>query len=266
MIVYGLYAPNGPNLIEPDLFGGAGRETVGVLRALDVERRIQPEVILVCSPHWTPAGGFLVQASAKPPCIHDFTGFPPRLYQVRYDAPGDPDLARLLVEEGERRDLPVAATTKHGLDHGAWAALLHIAPSQTIPVVPLSIAPLPAEDHMAWGEAIAAAVSRSGKSAAFVSTGSITHRLDLMDMASLNPSWPEGERLEREIVDVILARRYLELASFDPVKWATVAPEGDLAPLFTMVGALGPAFKPRLVSSEQAFGSVGLTVLEFEPG
>ncbi|MGH9389603.1 MAG: dioxygenase family protein, partial [Vicinamibacteria bacterium] len=151
------------------------------------------------------------------------------------------------------------------LDHGAWATLLHVAPSQNIPVVPLSIAALPPEDHMAWGEAIADAVSDSGKTVAFLSTGSISHRLDLMNMAAPKP-WPEGEEVEKEIVDVILARRYLELASFDPVKWATVAPEGDLAPLFTMVGALGPKFKPRLASSEQVFGAVSLTVLEFEPG
>jgi 4,5-DOPA dioxygenase extradiol len=265
MIVYGVHAPNAPNLIEPGLFGGAGKGTVGVLRTLEVERRIEPDVILVSSPHWMSPDGFLVQASARPKCLHDFQGLPPKLYQVRYDAPGDPELARFLMEEGRRRHLEVATTEDWGLDHGAWAALLHIAPSAKIPVVPLSIAPLPPEDHMAWGEAIASAVERSGKSAAFVSTGSITHRLDLIDMASPKP-WPEGEKIGGEIIDTILARRYLELASFDPLKWATVAPEGDLAPLFTMVGALGPRFKPRLVSNEQVFGSVGLAVLEFEPG
>jgi 4,5-DOPA dioxygenase extradiol len=265
MIAYGLYAPNAPNLIEPEVFGGAGRETVRAMRALDVEDRIKPDVILVSSPHWISRGGLLAQASARPRCIHDFSGFPPTLYQVRYDAPGDPDLARSLVEEGRRRHLDAAATTEWGLDHGAWATLLHVAPSQRIPVVPLSIAPLPAEEHMAWGEAIAAAVAKSGKRVAFVSTGSIVHRLDLIDMAAPKP-WPEGEAIEKEIVDAILARRYEDLASFDPEKWATVAPEGDLAPLFTMVGALGPSFEPKLVSNEHVFGSVGLTVVEFEAG
>jgi len=161
--------------------------------------------------------------------------------------------------------LDIAATTEWGLDHGAWATLMHIAPSRTIPVVPLSIAPLPAEEHIAWGEAIAAAVAKSGKRAAFVSTGSIVHRLDRIDMVAPKP-WPEGEAIEKEIVDAILARRYEELAGFDPEKWAAVAPEGDLAPLFTMVGALGPSFGPKLVSNEHVFGSVGLTVLEFEVG
>lgn len=264
MIVYGLYAPNAPNLIDPELLGGAGKGTVGVLHALDVERRIEPEVIVVSSPHWMSRGGFLVEASERPHCLHDFTGFPPGLYKVRYDARGDPDLAQALVEEGERRHLRVSATTEHGLDHGAWATLLHVAPSRNIPVVALSIAPLPPEEHIAWGEAIAAAVANSGKRTAFVSTGSIVHRLDLMDMTP--SARPEETGTEAEIVDTILARRYLELANFDRVKWAAVAPEGNLAPLFTMVGALGTKFKPRLVSNERVFGSVSLTVLEFELG
>ena len=265
MFVYGLYAPNAPNLIEPEVFGGAGRETVRVMRSLDMERRRTPDVILVSSPHWISDNGFLAQASARPRCIHDFSGFPPALYEVRYDAPGDPDLARALVEEGRRRHLAVDTTTDWGLDHGAWATLLHVAPSRKIPVVPLSIAPLPAEEHMAWGEAIAAAVAKSEKRVAFVSTGSIVHRLDWIDMSS-KASWPEGERIEKAIVDTILSRKYEALAGFDPEQWAAVAPEGDLAPLFTMVGALGPTFKPKLVSNEQVFGSVGLTVIEFEPG
>ena len=265
MFVCGLYAPNAPNLIEPEVFGGAGRETVRAMRSLDMEDKIKPDVILVSSPHWISRSGFLVQASARPRCIHDFSGLPPALYEVRYDAPGDPDLAQALVEEGRRRHLAVDATTDWGLDHGAWATLLHVAPSRKIPVVPLSIAPLPAEEHMAWGEAIAAAVAKSGKSVAFVSTGSIVHRLDRIDMSSKG-SWPEGERIEKEIVDTILSRKYEALAGFDPEQWAAVAPEGDLAPLFTMVGALGPTFKPKLVSKEQVFGSVGLTVIEFEPG
>src|SRR3972149_7232519 len=166
MFVYGLYAPNAPNLSEPEVFGGAGRETVRVMRSLDMERRRTPDVLLVPSPHGISRSGFLVQASARPRCIHDFTGFPPALYEVRYDAPGNPDLARALVEEGRRRHLAVDTTTDWGLDHGAWATLLHVAPSRKIPVVPLSIAPLPAEEHLAWGEAIAAAVAKAGQSVA----------------------------------------------------------------------------------------------------
>ena len=263
-IVYGLYAPNAPNLIAPEVFGNAGRETVAALRALDLRNRFRPDTILVASPHWISRGPFLVQASVRPKQIYDFGGFPRKLYEVRYAPPGDPDLARILVEEGKRRHLDVEATADWGLDHGAWATLMNLVPEADIPVVPLSIAPLPAEEHLAWGEAIGAAAAKSENRIAFVSTGSITHRLDMFDPSS-SARWPEGDRIEKEIVDLVLARRYEDLANFDSEKWATVAPEGNLAPLFVMAGALGSGFRPHPVASEKAFGSVTLTTVEFLP-
>ncbi len=262
-LVYGLYAPNAPNLIDPEVFGGVGKDTVAALQSLDIPGRIRPDVILVATPHWM-SRDFAVQASARPRQIYDFSGFPRRLYEVRYSPPGNPELARLLVAEGKRRALPVAATEDHGLDHGAWAPLLHIAPGATIPVVPLSITFRPPQEHLAWGEAIGAAVAKTSKRVAFVSTGSITHRLDRFALSE-SEEWPEGARIEKGIVDLLLARRYEDVASFDPEKWQTVAPEGNLAPLFEMLGALGTDFSPRLVHTGQAFGAAGMSTLEFNP-
>lgn len=263
-LIYGLYAPNSPNLIAPELFGGVGEATVRAFRALDVQGRSRPDAVLVASPHWVSPDGFRVQASARPRQIFDFSGFPRQLYEVRYSPSGDPDLARAIVDEGLRRHLPVQAVAEWGLDHGAWATLLHVFPDAMIPIVPLSIAPLPPSEHLAWGEAIRAAIATVNRRIAFVSTGSITHRLDRMDLSS-GDRWPVAEAVEKEIVDLILARRYADLATFDPDKWALVAPEGDLDPLFIMAGALGSSFRPRLVSTEWAFGAVSLTTLEFLP-
>ena len=263
-LVYGLYAPNAPNLIAPEVFGGAGESTVKALRALDVPGRARPDVILVASPHWASGNGFRVHAGARPRQLYDFSGFPRSLYEVRYSPPGDPDLARAIVAEGQRRHLPVEATEEWGLDHGAWATLLHVAPEARTPVVPMSIAGLPPEEHLAWGEAISAAVSKTPKRVAFVGTGSITHRLDRLDLSSQDP-WSEAARVEKEIVDLVVAGRFTDLVNFDPEKWTLVAPEGDLGPLFILAGALGPRFQARLVSTEQSFGSVSLTTLEFLP-
>ena len=262
-LVYGIFAPNAPNLIAPEVFGGVGQETVDVLRGLDVPSRTRPDAILVATPHWT-TPSFAVQASPRPRQIYDFSGFPRPLYAVKYEPAGDPELARTLAEEGKRRHLDVETTTAHGLDHGAWAPLLHLAPGAKIPVVPLSVTHLPPADHMAWGEAIGAALANTAKRVAFVSTGSITHRLDRFTMSEA-AEWPEGTRIEREIVDLLLAKRYDEVAQFDREKWETVAPEGDLAPLFVMLGALGRKFNPRLVHTGQAFGAAGLSTLEFIP-
>lgn len=250
-------------MIAPEVFGGVGKETVEALRSLDVPGRIRPDAILVATPHWM-SRTFQVQVSAHPRQIYDFSGFPRKLYDVRYEPPGEPDLARVLVAEGNRRGISVEATSDHGLDHGAWAPLLHIAPGAKTPVVPLSITPFPLEEHRAWGEAIGAALAKTQKRVALVGTGSITHRLDRFAMSEAE-DWPEGAAIEKEIVELLLARKYDEVGRFDPEKWQTVAPEGNLAPLFEMIGAMDASFAPRLVHSAQAFGAAGMSTLEFVP-
>lgn len=263
-IVYGLFVPNAPNLIDPDSFGGIGRTTVAALRALELVPRVRPEVLLVSSPHFVSRGTLLAQASPRPRCLHDFGGMPRSLDEVSYTPPGEPRLASMLVEEGQKAGLPVATTTEWGLDHGAWAPLMHLAPAADVPVVPLSIADLPPQQHIAWGRAIRAAVARAERRAVFVATGSITHRLDLARFEE-SATWSEGELLESEMVDLIVAGHAEELSRYDRAKWATAAPEGELLPLFTLLGAIGGTYRSREAASGQAFGAAGLTILEFVP-
>jgi len=263
-IVYGLHVPNAPNLILPAAFGGVGSETVRAIESLRVISRWKPEVIVVATPHWVSERGFRVQAGERPRQIYDFSGFPPQLSQVRYRPSGDPALARHLVAEGKRRGISVEATTDWGLDHGAWSPLLHIAPGATVPVVPLSISTSSSGSHMAWGSAIRAALETSPLRAVFVSTGSITHAFRRMHP---NPAarWTLGEQIEKSIVDLLVARRYSELVHFDPEQLRTIEPEGDLGPLFMLLGAAGDGLIPRLVATGQIFGAFGMSVIEFAP-
>lgn len=97
----------------------------------------RPKAVLVVSAHWF-VDETAVTAMAQPPTIHDFGGFPRRLYEIEYPAPGDPELAvriqNLLKPFPVRLDFDT-----WGLDHGAWTVLVHMFPRADIPAIELSI-------------------------------------------------------------------------------------------------------------------------------
>jgi aromatic ring-opening dioxygenase catalytic subunit (LigB family) len=108
-------------------------------------------------------------------------------------------------------------------------------------------------------------LAESDQRVALLATGSITHSFARMRTAP-TATWPEGERVEKEILDLIMQRRYEEVAKFDPRKWSLIEPEGDLGPFFVLAGAIGKSFQPRLVSTHQMWGAFSLTILEFTSG
>jgi 4,5-DOPA dioxygenase extradiol len=57
----------------------------------------RPRAIVSVSAHYE-TQGVKVITSANPRTIHDFSGFPQALYEMRYPAPGAPDLAARILE------------------------------------------------------------------------------------------------------------------------------------------------------------------------
>src|SRR5512140_3062175 len=56
-----------------------------------------PRAILSISAHWFVPGTYLT-GSVHPETIHDFGGFPQPLFEMKYPAPGDVDLANRVVK------------------------------------------------------------------------------------------------------------------------------------------------------------------------
>lgn len=142
------------------------------------DRLERPRAILVSSAHHDAAyegGQIMLTASATPPTVHDFGGFPAELFAMRYPAPGDPALATqvaaLLVEAGLNARLDPA----RGLDHGAWVPLSLIYPAADVPVVQLSIwSGQSPEWHYALGQALA---PLRDDGVLIIGSGSMTHNL-----------------------------------------------------------------------------------------
>jgi len=135
--------PAGGGTRMPDLFVGHGSPTNAIennefSRAwADAARSVpRPRAILCISAHWETAGT-RVTAMKAPKTIHDFYGFPQSLYDMRYPAPGSPDLAQLIRESIHTTD--VRLDQDWGLDHGTWSVLCRMFPAADIPVVQLSL-------------------------------------------------------------------------------------------------------------------------------
>jgi 4,5-DOPA dioxygenase extradiol len=129
----------------------------------------RPKAIVSVSAHWY-LPGTLATAMERPRTIHDFGGFPRKLYEVQYPAPGAPELASRL------RELVGAEPDEQwGLDHGTWSVLVHAFPDADVPVVQLSIDETqPAQFHYDLGRRLA---PLRDEEILLIGTGNIVHNL-----------------------------------------------------------------------------------------
>lgn len=125
------------------------------LRELPPSLSERPRAILIVSGHWE-TQGFGLTASARPPLVFDYYGFPPHTYKLRYDAPGAPELATRAAALLEGAGFQARLDPARGLDHGVFVPLKVVFPEADVPVVELSLdASLDASLHLAAGRALA---------------------------------------------------------------------------------------------------------------
>jgi len=204
----------------------------------------RPSAIVIASAHWE-TDLPMVTGNPKPGTIHDFGGFPRALYDIRYPAPGAPQVAArasaLLKEAG----ITAGIDGCRGFDHGAWVPLRWMYPDASIPVVQLAVQPGrgPAH-HLALGRALA---PLRDENVLIIGSGHTTHNLrDFMVDRSSNATgapapyavafarWV-GEHLAAHDDDALVA--YRELAP-DAVRAHPT--DEHFLPLFIAYGAGGP--------------------------
>jgi aromatic ring-opening dioxygenase catalytic subunit (LigB family) len=125
------------------------------LRSVSVIPPVPPRALLVVSAHWEEAVP-TVMASAHPPILYDYYGFPPESYEITWPAPGAPGLAarvrKLLDDAGIRNE----ADGERGYDHGTFIPLKLTYPKADVPAVQLSLKQrLDPAEHLAIGRALA---------------------------------------------------------------------------------------------------------------
>jgi 4,5-DOPA dioxygenase extradiol len=149
--------------------GQAGRAWAALGKILP-----RPRAALVASAHWETSVPMLT-GNPQPSTIHDFGGFPPELYEVRYPAAGAPAVAERAVALLKQAGITAGIDGCRGLDHGTWVPLLHMWPDHAVPVVQVSLQPdLGAAHHVALGRALAPLASEG---VLVIGSGHTTHNL-----------------------------------------------------------------------------------------
>jgi 4,5-DOPA dioxygenase extradiol len=215
----------------------------------------KPKAVLCVSAHWETKGVW-VTATPWPETIHDFSGFPPALFAVRYPAPGDPALARRVAELLDPQG--VGQDEARGLDHGAWGVLLAMYPDAEVPVVQLSLdTGEPGAFHFRLARRL---LPLRDEGVLVLGSGNVVHNLRRFDWSESRPlHW--AQRFDAEVKTRIRARDHAAL--LDP---HALSPDGEIAvptpehylPLLYVLALQAPD-EPVSFFNEDVVSSISMT-------
>lgn len=221
----------------------------------------RPKDILVVSAHWETAAP-TVSTAERPETIHDFDGFPRELFEMRYPAPGAPELAGRVAERLAAAGLETARAPGRGFDHGAWVPLRLLYPEADIPATQLSIQPrLGPGHHYRLGQALR---PLRDEGTLILASGAVTHNLDVFfrngftrdadapEWVDVFAGWVADALREGRVNDLL---RYRELAPFAARNHPT---EEHLLPLFAACGAASDSLRAERLHQSHAYGVLAM--------
>ena len=234
----------------PDTWHGMAKFLQQVASTLPTK----PKAIVIISGHWEEAE-VTINAAAHPSLLYDYYGFPKETYELKYDAPGSPELAEQVHELLAQAGIPSRFDKQRGLDHGVFVPLKLVYPAADIPIVQVSLVRgLDPAQHIELGRALAP-LRKQG--VLIVGSGMSYHNLGKFgDPSALKGSVEFDDWLDDSIRESDVERRNQRLIEWEKAPSARAAhpTEEHLIPLMVAAGA-GGTDEGKRIYSEPVAGS-----------
>ena len=195
----------------------------------------RPQAILSISAHWLTTGT-KVTGMSHPKTIHDFGGFPKKLFEQEYPAPGSPEFATLTKELVNYSH--IQSDDSWGLDHGTWSVLLPMYPAADIPVYQLSLDyDQPPTYHYEIGKQLS---KLRDKGVLIIGSGNLVHNLREVDWSGGNKVYDWAREFDAKFTEWMNKGDHASILNYQKIlgNTATMAhPSYDhLLPLFYILG------------------------------
>jgi aromatic ring-opening dioxygenase catalytic subunit (LigB family) len=214
-------------------------QTEREFRNLPTRLPSRPKAILVITGHWE-AAEFTVSTAVRPPMEYDYSGFPAHTYQIKYPAPGSPELAARITTLLAGAGVQARSDAERGFDHGTFVPVGLMYPDADVPIVMLSLkSSYDPEEHLRIGKALA---PLRDEGVLIIGSGLTYHN---MRGFGRDESTPVALAFERYLNDAIeqgdSATRNAMLVQWEKAPGARMAHprEDHLLPLMVIAGAAG---------------------------
>ena len=222
----------------------------------------RPRGIVVISAHWSTSDLQMTGPSALE-TIHDYSGWPAKLYDIEYRASGAGWLNDRLASALDKAGHSIRMGSRMGLDHGAWVPLSLMYPKADIPIVQLSLLDFSSpEQHFIIGQALDG-LRHDG--VLILGSGGLVHNLDsLLPEGSPPANWAQS--FDEWLFDRLESRSLQKLFNFtSESELAHLAhPTNEhLMPLFVSMGAGWSDGFSRRVHQSFSYGNLSMTSYAF---